>query len=218
MTFSVWYAYERTLSIHTIVTTRREAFYWLAVLFTFALGTAAGDLTAERLGIGYWQSALMFGGMIARRLRGARALRAQRDPRLLDRVHPHAAARRLDRRLPLAAARPTAGSASARRSRAWSSCSRSSASSSSSRSRSATGSKSTTGPSRPRAARPRAHPRRRQQDGRDAGARRGGARARGDRAGGVRHARARTPRTSPSTGRVRTRTRESACSRSRCRR
>ena len=65
VTFLVWYAYERTLSIHTIVTTRREAFYWLAVLFTFALGTAAGDLTAERLGIGYWQSALMFGGMIA---------------------------------------------------------------------------------------------------------------------------------------------------------
>ena len=64
MTFAVWYAYERTLSIHTIVTTRREAFYWLAVLFTFALGTAAGDLTAERLGIGYWQSALMFGAMI----------------------------------------------------------------------------------------------------------------------------------------------------------
>jgi hypothetical protein len=65
VTFAVWYRVERTLSIHTIVTTRREAFYWLAVLFTFALGTAAGDLTAERLGIGYWQSALMFGGMIA---------------------------------------------------------------------------------------------------------------------------------------------------------
>jgi uncharacterized membrane-anchored protein len=65
VTFLVWYAYERTLSIHTIFTTRREAFYWLAVLFTFALGTAAGDLTAERLGIGYWQSALMFGAMIA---------------------------------------------------------------------------------------------------------------------------------------------------------
>ena len=47
VTFAVWYASERTLSIHTIVTTRREAFYWLAVLFTFALGTAAGDLIAE---------------------------------------------------------------------------------------------------------------------------------------------------------------------------
>ena len=46
--FAVWYAVERTLSIHTIVTTRREAFYWLAILFTFALGTAAGDLVAEK--------------------------------------------------------------------------------------------------------------------------------------------------------------------------
>ena len=53
LVFAVWYASERTLSIHTIYTTRREAFYWLAVLFTFALGTAAGDLTAERLGLGY---------------------------------------------------------------------------------------------------------------------------------------------------------------------
>ncbi len=63
--FAVWYASERTLSIHTIYTTRREAFYWLAVLFTFALGTAAGDLTAERLALGYWVSALMFAGVIA---------------------------------------------------------------------------------------------------------------------------------------------------------
>ena len=46
--FAAWYVSERTLSIHTIVTTRREVFYWLTVLFTFALGTAAGDLTAER--------------------------------------------------------------------------------------------------------------------------------------------------------------------------
>jgi uncharacterized membrane-anchored protein len=63
--FAVWWASERTLSIHTIYTTRREGFYWLAVLFTFALGTAAGDLTAERLNLGYWVSALMFGGLIA---------------------------------------------------------------------------------------------------------------------------------------------------------
>src|SRR3954451_10736669 len=45
--FAVWWGFERTLSIHSIVTTRREGFYWLAILFTFALGTAAGDLTAE---------------------------------------------------------------------------------------------------------------------------------------------------------------------------
>jgi uncharacterized membrane-anchored protein len=65
VTFAVWYAYEKTLSIHTIVTTRREAFYWLAVLFTFALGTAAGDLLAEKLSLGYWKSALVFGAVIA---------------------------------------------------------------------------------------------------------------------------------------------------------
>jgi uncharacterized membrane-anchored protein len=63
--FAWWYASERTLSIHTIVTSRREAFYWLAVLFTFALGTAAGDLFAERLGLGFLVSALLFAGMIA---------------------------------------------------------------------------------------------------------------------------------------------------------
>jgi uncharacterized membrane-anchored protein len=63
--FAVWWASERTLSIHTIYSTRREGFYWLAVLFTFALGTAAGDLTAERLSIGYALSAVIFGAMIA---------------------------------------------------------------------------------------------------------------------------------------------------------
>jgi uncharacterized membrane-anchored protein len=65
VTFAAWYARERTLSIHTIYTTRREAFYWLAILFTFALGTAAGDLAAERLNLGYWVSALIFAGIIA---------------------------------------------------------------------------------------------------------------------------------------------------------
>jgi uncharacterized membrane-anchored protein len=64
-TFAAWYRSERTLSIHTIFTRRREAFYWLAILFTFALGTAAGDLAAERLGLGYWKAALVFGGLIA---------------------------------------------------------------------------------------------------------------------------------------------------------
>ncbi len=46
-TFAAWYASEKTLSIHTIFTTKRELFYWAAILFTFALGTAAGDLVAE---------------------------------------------------------------------------------------------------------------------------------------------------------------------------
>ncbi|MDT7804176.1 MAG: hypothetical protein QOI78_7609 [Actinomycetota bacterium] len=53
VTFTVWYASEKTLSIHSIVTRRRETFYWLAILFTFALGTATGDLMAEVLGLGY---------------------------------------------------------------------------------------------------------------------------------------------------------------------
>src|SRR5437764_2522690 len=64
-TFAVWYASERTLSIHTIYTTRREGFYWLAILFTFALGTAAGDLTAERLNVGYAWSLVLFAAVIA---------------------------------------------------------------------------------------------------------------------------------------------------------
>jgi uncharacterized membrane-anchored protein len=63
-TFGAWYWREGTLSIHTIVTAKREAFYWLTVLFTFALGTAAGDLTAEKLAVGYWKSALIFAAMI----------------------------------------------------------------------------------------------------------------------------------------------------------
>ena len=65
VTFAVWYAVEKTLSIHTIYTTRREAFYWLAILFTFALGTAAGDGAAEGLGLGYLQAGLIYGGIIA---------------------------------------------------------------------------------------------------------------------------------------------------------
>ena len=63
--FAIWFASERTLSIHTIYTTKREGFYWLAVLFTFALGTAAGDLTAERLNVGYAWSLVLFAGAIA---------------------------------------------------------------------------------------------------------------------------------------------------------
>ncbi len=65
LTFAVWYAVERTLSVHSIVTTRREAFYWLAILFTFALGTAAGDLAAEKFGLGYLTSLFIFAGLIA---------------------------------------------------------------------------------------------------------------------------------------------------------
>jgi uncharacterized membrane-anchored protein len=65
VSFAIWWLSERTLSIHTIFTRRRESFYWLAVLFTFALGTAAGDLMAERISLGYALSLVMFAGMIA---------------------------------------------------------------------------------------------------------------------------------------------------------
>jgi len=65
ITFGAWFASERTLSIHTIFTSRRESFYWLAILFTFALGTAAGDLTAEKINLGYLTSAFIFAGSIA---------------------------------------------------------------------------------------------------------------------------------------------------------
>jgi len=64
-TFAIWHASERTLSMHSIVTTRREAFYWLAILFTFALGTAAGDLVAEGLGLGYLTSLVLFAAAIS---------------------------------------------------------------------------------------------------------------------------------------------------------
>jgi uncharacterized membrane-anchored protein len=63
-TFVAWYASEKTLSIHTIFTTRRELFYWAAILFTFALGTAAGDLAAEGMSLGYATSATIFGVLI----------------------------------------------------------------------------------------------------------------------------------------------------------
>lgn len=63
--FTVWYLVERTLSIHSIRTRRREAFYWLAILVTFALGTAAGDLVAEKLALGYTTSLVLFALVIA---------------------------------------------------------------------------------------------------------------------------------------------------------
>lgn len=63
--FVLWYASERTLSVHTIRTTKRELFYWAAILFTFALGTSAGDLAAEASKLGYGLSALMFASAIA---------------------------------------------------------------------------------------------------------------------------------------------------------
>jgi uncharacterized membrane-anchored protein len=62
--FAVWYRVERTLSVHDIVTPRRELFYWLAILCTFALGTAAGDLATEAVGLGFAWGAVVFGALI----------------------------------------------------------------------------------------------------------------------------------------------------------
>ncbi|GAC1350839.1 MAG: membrane protein [Ktedonobacteraceae bacterium] len=63
--FAIWYTSEKTLSIHSIYTHRREMFYWAAVMTTFALGTAAGDMTAITLGLGYFSSGVMFAVLIA---------------------------------------------------------------------------------------------------------------------------------------------------------
>jgi uncharacterized membrane-anchored protein len=63
--FAVWHRSERTLDIHSITTRRREAFYWTTVLATFALGTAAGDLTATTLRLGYLASGVLFAVAIA---------------------------------------------------------------------------------------------------------------------------------------------------------
>jgi uncharacterized membrane-anchored protein len=63
-TFTAWYASQKTLSIHSIYTTKREMFYWLAILFTFALGTAAGDFLAEGLNLGYLTSSFLFAALI----------------------------------------------------------------------------------------------------------------------------------------------------------
>lgn len=63
--FALWQRSEGTLSIHSIYTVRREVFYWTTVLCTFALGTAAGDLTAVTLGLGWLAAGLIFAAMIA---------------------------------------------------------------------------------------------------------------------------------------------------------
>ena len=62
--FGIWQWSETTLSIHSIHSAKREAFYWTAILFTFALGTAAGDLIAEKYNLGYGKSVVLFAGLI----------------------------------------------------------------------------------------------------------------------------------------------------------
>jgi uncharacterized membrane-anchored protein len=73
--FSAWQRTEGTLSIHTVDTPRREAFYWAVVVATFAMGTALGDLTATTFHLGYFASGLVFAGVIAIPAFGYRRLR-----------------------------------------------------------------------------------------------------------------------------------------------
>ena len=124
--FAVWYARERTLSIHSINTTPREAFYWLAVLVTFALGTAAGDWTLELTGWTPGAAVLLPAGLIVAIVRGLEA-RRRTGADLLARLHPDPAPGRQHRRLPRARRTPTAVSAWAPWGPACSSSARSSA-------------------------------------------------------------------------------------------
>ncbi len=62
--FIAWYAKEKTLSIHSITTSRRELFYWATILTTFALGTAVGDMTATTMHLGYFSSGILFAILI----------------------------------------------------------------------------------------------------------------------------------------------------------
>jgi uncharacterized membrane-anchored protein len=64
ITFLIWFKREQTLSIKTVNSPSREGFYWLTILFTFALGTSAGDLFAEKFGIGFGNSFLIFIALI----------------------------------------------------------------------------------------------------------------------------------------------------------
>ena len=97
--FVTWYRSEGTLSIHSVDAGRRELFYWAAVLATFAMGTAAGDLAAYTS----WPRLSDVGAALRRRVRGAGdrlpVPLPERDPRVLDRLRPDAAAGRLVRRL-----------------------------------------------------------------------------------------------------------------------
>ena len=107
--FAVWYRCEGTLSIHTIDTRRRELFYWLTVVTTFALGTAMGDMTARTLHLGYLASGVVFAAIIAIPAVGYRWFGLERGRRVLVRLRRDAAARRVDRRLgrrPASARRP----------------------------------------------------------------------------------------------------------------
>ena len=104
--FLVWYRIERTLSIHSITTQRREVFYWATVFATFALGTALGDFTATALGLGYLASTILFGVVILIPAVAWWQLRHERSGRLLVRLRRDASPRRVLRRLHQQAAQP----------------------------------------------------------------------------------------------------------------
>ena len=99
--FAVWYKKEKTLSIHTIITSKREAFYWLAILFTFALGTAAGDLFTETINLGYLLSAIIFGGLIADCCDKSFRFQGKCYFGILDSIHSNSSSWGIDRRLSL---------------------------------------------------------------------------------------------------------------------
>ena len=109
----LWHRTEDTLSIHTVTSGRRELFYWVTVLATFALGTAAGDLTAATFGWGYLRSGLIFaaGDRSARRRVPGPTTRPGR--RVLDRLRDHPPAGRVLRRLDGSLHRPRRSGGSA---------------------------------------------------------------------------------------------------------
>ena len=97
--FVTWYRSEGTLSIKSVYAGRREVFYWAAVLATFAMGTAAGDLAAYTAGLGFLTAGLFFAALFAAPGGRVPVLRPERDLRLLVRLHPDASAGSLARRL-----------------------------------------------------------------------------------------------------------------------
>ncbi len=104
--FVAWYRVEATLSVHEIDTPRREAFYWAAVVSTFALGTALGDVTANTLQLGYPTSALLYATVIAVIGIAFAARAGWADPGVLGRVRDDPSARGVAGRLVRQAHRP----------------------------------------------------------------------------------------------------------------
>ncbi len=108
--FVLWRCVEGTVDVHTITSTRRQLFYWAAVITTFAMGTAAGDLAASTLHLGVPQWRPRLHGRDADRRPRPRRDRARTGQRVLDRLRSHPSSRRVLRRLrrvPRAPRRPS---------------------------------------------------------------------------------------------------------------